>query len=208
MRPLPAPVLAVSDRHGCAAGLIDTARALLDGGCRWLWFRDTDLDPAERRRIAEDLVVLVHAAGGALTIGRDAALAAAIGADGVHLRAGAGPEAIAAARRILPEAALVGVSAHGEDEVSRARSGGADYATLSPIFASLSKPGYGPALGPAAIATASAHGLPILALGGLTPATAAACRHAGAAGIAVMGGLMRAPSPGLAMRELLAAWQT
>ena len=83
---------------------------------------------------------------------------------------------------------------------------GADYATLSPIFATPSKPGYGPALGPAALRAARACGLPVIALGGVTAETARPCHEAGAAGIAVMGGLMRSRDPAGDVGTLLDAW--
>src|SRR6185295_10316753 len=61
---------------------------------------------------------------------------------------------------------LVGISAHSEDELAAAAAAGADYATFSPIFLTDSKPGYGPALGTAALAAATRTArLPIVALG-------------------------------------------
>lgn len=199
---LPGPLLVVTDRHGAARPLGDTVAACLDGGARWIWFRDRDLEPGERRRLGATLLGLTRAAGARLTIGGDLDLAADLGADGVHLGGGQ-HDRVGAARARLGPAALIGVSAHAVAEVARVASNGADYATLSPIFASASKPGYGPALGPAAIRDAAATGLPIVALGGVSAETLDACRAAGAAAIAVMGGLMRAPDPAVATRRLL-----
>ena len=85
---------------------------------------------------------------------------------------------------------------------------GADYVTLSPIFLSDSKPGYGPALGLdvlAAAAEADAAPGPVVALAGITPDNAASCLAAGAAGIAVMGEIMRAEDPEKTVRRLLTA---
>jgi len=188
IRPLPGRLLVVTDRHQAPAPLPDMAEALLGAGARWIWLRDRDLPPEERRALALDLAARVARHGAVLTIGADVALAAACGA-GVQLGAG---DDVAAARRRLGEAALVGVSAHGLDDLRRARDAGADYATLSPIFPSPSKPGYGPALGLWALREAAGLGLPVLALGGVTAAAEArACRDAGAHGVAVMGPAMR-----------------
>jgi len=116
-------------------------------------------------------------------------LACELAADGVHLGAGA---SVAAARRKLGPAALIGISAHGAADIAAATAAGADYATLSPIYPTQSKPDYGPALGVAAIMQAAQSALPVLALGGITAERAPACLRAGAAGIAVMGAVMRA----------------
>ncbi len=92
-----------------------------------------------------NLAAQVARVGGALTIGRDVELAAQVGAAGVQLGDAA---AVAPARARLGRGALLGVSAHSLAEVRAAREAGADYVTLSPIFLTASKPGYGPALGP------------------------------------------------------------
>lgn len=192
MRRLPSRLLIVTDRHQAAAPLPDIVYEAVRAGARWIWLRDRDLAPDERRALAIALLAITRPARAKLTVGADVELAAEIGADGAHLGSDAAPRAIAAARARLGAAAMVGVSAHGDADVAAAKAAGADYATLSPIFATASKPGYGPALGPAALARAARHGLPLLALGGMTPERARECVAADAAGIAVMGEVMRA----------------
>jgi thiamine-phosphate pyrophosphorylase len=189
---IPAPLLVVTDRLQAGAPLLETVAAICAAGGRWIWFRDRDLDPGERRRLAESLSGVVRSSGAFLTVGGDVELAASVAADGVHLPSGA---SVSAARRLLGARALIGVSAHGLDDVRRAAEAEADYVTLSPIFPSSSKPGYGPALGVSAIGTAARCGVPVLALGGITPSRAGDCRLMGAAGVAVMGDLMRADDP-------------
>lgn len=191
----------VTDRALAARPLPDQVAALVAGGAGWIWLRDRDLPGTERRVLAEHVRAITAEAGAWLTIGADVELAAEVRADGVHLPAGAD---LSAARRRLGPAALVGVSAHSPAEVEAAARAGADYATLSPIYATASKPGYGPALGSGAIARAAGSGLPVLALGGLTPDRAAACRRAGAAGAAIMGEAMRAAEPKWVVRGFLA----
>ncbi|MFE1602767.1 thiamine phosphate synthase [Methylobacterium sp. ID0610] len=200
MSRLPARLLLVTDRHGSTLPLVRRVALALEAGARWIWLRDRDLPEGERAALAEEVARLVRAAGGHLTIGRDIALAARVGAGGVQLGSVA---AVAQARAALGPRAVIGLSAHHVAEVAAAREAGADYATLSPIFASASKPGYGPALGPAALAAAARTGLPVLALGGVEPGTLPACLRAGAAGVAVMGGVMRAADPAEAVRELI-----
>jgi thiamine-phosphate pyrophosphorylase len=188
-RRLPARLLLVTDRHQAAVAPEEIVDQAVAAGVRWVWLRDRDLPAAERHALAQRLLAVVRARDARLSVGGDVELAAGIAADGVHRAAGA---AIAAARARLGPQALIGVSAHGEADVAAAAAAGADYATLSPVFPTASKPGYGPALGVAALGRAARHGLPVLALGGITPARADECLRAGAAGIAVMGEVMRA----------------
>lgn len=81
---------------------------------------------------------------------------------------------------------LLGMSCHDAAELARSARGGCDYALLSPVFPAGSKPGdLRPALGLRAFGRLCAQaGLPVLALGGIGPATARACREAGAWGLA------------------------
>jgi thiamine-phosphate pyrophosphorylase len=110
---------------------------------------------------------------------------------------------VRAARRRLGTSALIGYSAHSRADIAAAVADGADYVTLSPIFLTTSKPGYGPALGLDALRPD--WPLPVLALGGIGLENAAACMTAGAAGVAVMGEAMRAARPREFMANLLAA---
>ena len=196
---MPARLLVVTDRHQAARPLRDLADELFAAGLRWLWLRDKDLPASERYALARDLARIAACYGATLTVGADIGLAAEIGA-GAQLGARADASA---ARRCLTVGAPIGVSAHSLEDVARARDAGVDYATLSPIFLSASKPGYGPALGLGALREASGLGLPVLALGGVRAAEARACIDAGAAGIAVTGPIMRGGRA--ALEELLHA---
>jgi thiamine-phosphate pyrophosphorylase len=195
---LPSRLMLVTDRHLAAVPLDEVVREAIAAGARWIWLRDRDLPAVERHALAQRLMALARPRGVRLTIGGDVALAAEIGADGVQLAAGA---TIATARARLGPGALIGVSAHGEADVTAAAAGGADYATLSPIFVSVSKPAYGPALGTASLARAAAHGLPLIALGGVTPGRVDECLRAGATSVAVMGEVMRAAARAAGVRD-------
>jgi len=201
MTALPAPLLVITDRHQARHSIETIAEAVGRGGGRWLLLRDKDLDPAERRSLAARLAAIARRHGMDFSISRDVDLAAECGA-AVHLQSAG---AVGAARQRLGRDAVIGVSAHAAPEVAAAAAAGADYVTLSPIFLTASKPGYGPALGVAAIGPASRLGIPVLALGGVGTASAATCLEAGASGIAVMGEVMRAEDPGATVRDLVAA---
>jgi thiamine-phosphate pyrophosphorylase len=196
------PLLVISDRSQARRPVVAVAAAVFAGGGRWFSLREKDLPPAERRALLAELVVLGRRYGATVGIHDDLDAAAAEGAGAIHLPGGGDP---AAARRRMP-LALTGVSAHGAAEAVAQLAAGADYVTLSPIFLSGSKPGYGPALGLDGLAAAvQMAGGPVVALAGITPDNAAACFKAGAAGVAVMGEVMRAADPEAAVRALVGA---
>lgn len=194
------PLLVISDRAQARRPLVAVAEAAFLGGCRWFSLREKDLPEGERRALLAALVALGRRFGAVVTAHEDIEAVAATGAGGVHLPAGASP---AAARARLP-GLLIGASAHSAAEAAALLREGADYVTLSPIFASASKPGYGPALGPDGLAAGvAAAGGAVIALGGVDAGNAASCLAAGARGIAVMGEVMRAVEPRLAVAQLV-----
>ena len=189
--PVP-PLLVISDRHQAQRPLEEVAKAVFAGGCRWFSLREKDLPPGERRALLGELVALGHHFGALVTAHEDIEAVAVTGADGVHLPSDGSP---AAARVRLP-IALIGASAHSTDEAAALLRAGADYVTVSPVFVTASKPGYGPALGLDGLAriVARAPGA-VVALGGVTPENAASCLSTGVRGVAVMGEVMRATDP-------------
>lgn len=195
--PVP-PVLVITDRRQATQPLEEIAAALFAGGCRWLSLREKDLSAAERRALLQRLVALGKNCGATVIVHDDLDSAIAL-AVGIHLPT---QGSVAEARRVLGAKALIGISAHDAEAVAKAAAAGADYATLSPICLTRSKPDYGPALGLDALRGPWA--LPVLALGGIDIDNAAACLEAGASGLAVMGEAMRATSPKNFMAGLLA----
>lgn len=201
MLPTP-PLLLITDRRQARGDLADVVGAAGAGGCRWISLREKDLSEAEQLAAFARLRAISAPFGARLILHGAPELARAAGADGVHLPDGGHP---AAARAMLGATALVGISAHrlADAAVDPAL---VDYITASPIFLTASKPGYGPALGLEGLAAfVAAAPVPVVALGGIGPANAAACRRAGAGGLAVMGEVMRAARPEGATAALIAA---
>jgi thiamine-phosphate pyrophosphorylase len=196
------PLLVISDRSQARRPLVEIAEAAFRAGCRWFSLREKDLSAAERLDLLRALVALGHGFGAAITAHEDLDAVDRAEAGGLHLPGGGDP---AAARRRLP-AGLIGVSAHSPDEAAAQLRAGADYVTLSPIFLTASKPGYGPAVGLDALAAAARLSSgPVIALGGIDADNVAACLAAGASGVAVMGDIMRSADPEATVRRLLAA---
>jgi thiamine-phosphate pyrophosphorylase len=195
------PLLLITERRLSPRPLEETVACALQAGCRWVSLREKDLEAEARLALLRRLVALGRRFGAVIGVHEDIEGALAAGALAVHLPAKADP---ATARVRLPAGMLLGVSAHDAAELARAGAAGFDYATLSPIFPSASKPGYGPALGREGLARiAVAAAIPVLALGGIDCARIAACIDAGAAGVAVMGGIMAADDPGKMMTAMI-----
>lgn len=183
-------LLVLTDRTQARGSLPEAVRAAVDAGARGIVLREKDLPDGERAALADRLRAVLRPVGGLLLIAGPAGGAG--GGDAVHL----------AARDPFPDPRprLVGRSCHSTAEVARAREEGADLVFLSPVYPTPSKPGYGPALGPAGLAALAAGAPPAFALGGVRPETVTECLAAGAYGVAVMGAAMR--DPGLVARYL------
>lgn len=185
--PLPR-LLVLTDRHQLpdGAGLTSTVAHCAEAGLTHVVLRELDLDREQRTRQVAELTAL-----GLTVVTAHGALGRAWGA---HLASGQDPSAA----RGRP----FGQSCHDPAEVAAAAGRGARWVTLSPFAVTASKPGYGPPLPRQAYA---GHGLPVYALGGITPDNASSALAAGAHGVAVMGEVMRAADPGAVVRALLDA---
>ena len=136
------------------------------------------------RRLAK----AAHGRGLMVLAGADPALAAAIGADGVHLPEWSSWRA-AGLRRGRP-GWIVTSAAHSRAAIIAARRGGADAVFLSTVFDSGSASA-GPPLGPLRFAAMAQRAeLPVCALGGVNDRTARRLARTGAAGFAAVEALL------------------
>jgi thiamine-phosphate pyrophosphorylase len=197
------PLLLVTDRSQAQAPLADVLTAAFAAGCRWASVREKDLPREDQVALARHLKDLASDWGARLTLHGSAALAQDAGVDGVHLPAGANATV---ARDMLGRHALIGISVHKEDEARKLDPAVVDYAIAGPAYASPSKPDHGPILGMLGIERiANATSIPIIAIGGITPGAIAEMHVAGAVGVAVMGGVMRASDPRREVQSLVDA---
>jgi thiamine-phosphate pyrophosphorylase len=179
-----------------------TLERSFDGGCRWVMIREKDLDSDERQKLVETILKIAEPYNAKVLVNADLKVAEI--AHGVHLPQG---QSCASARATLGPEKIIGVSAHTLGEAGAAASAGADYATISPMFPTQSKPGYGPPLYLDGLKrVAGKVTIPLVALGGVTAATALSCRRAGAFGVAAMGTVMRASDPAMSVYDILNQW--
>ncbi len=186
-------VYLITDRkQGRADALVPDVAAALAAGIRAVQLREKDLSDRELFALGVALRDCTRQAGARLLINDRADLALAVEADGVHLTRTS--YSVSAARRLVGESGIIGVSTHSADEVREAEAAGADFVTLGPIYETPSKSRYGRPLGmgPLREAVQSVR-IPVLAIGGIKLPEAAAVLRAGAAGVAVISGILAAP---------------
>ncbi len=203
MRPLPrlhaitdADVLAHPDLGIRAAAIAAAGSAVA------LHARDRTGTTADLARAATRFVALARAPEASVFVSGRADLARAVGAQGVQLsRDDLAP---ADARRVMGPG-WIGRSVHGPEEAEAAAAEGADYLLVGAIWETDSHPGRAPA-GLGLVRRAAATGLPVIAIGGVTPERAVAARDAGAWGVAAVRGLWQAPDPAAAALAYLVPW--
>jgi len=173
--------------------------AAVRGGATAVQVRWKDGTPAE---ILELTLALVAALPVPVLVNDRVDIALAAGAAGAHL--GWEDVPLDALRPHVPPGFLLGISVGSDDEAARAPAR-ADYWSIGPCFASPTKQDAGPPLGPegfAALARLAPDGIPVLGIGGITAANARAIVAAGAAGVAVIGGVLGAADPEESARQI------
>lgn len=172
----------ITDRKRCAGDVLHAVEAAAAAGVDWIQIREKDLPPRALLEFTRAAMARARNHPAAILVNSRMDVALAAGAAGVHLTADAPPPR--RLRAIAPRGFLFGVSTHAPEEVERAAAEGADFAVFGPVFPTASKPATA-AAGLEKLAEACARaGLPVLALGGITPARIRPCLAAGAAGIA------------------------
>lgn len=171
------------DRHVPAARIAGAARA----GIALLQVRDRGLDARALVALARAAVAAAAGTPALVVVNDRLDVALAAGAGGVHLRGDSFPAADA--RGLVPPGFVIGRSVHAEDEaVGADEEGACDYLLFGTVFPSASKPPGHPAAGAGALRQVCRRvRMPVLAIGGITTANAAAIGAAGAAGAAAIG---------------------
>lgn len=195
-------------RDECLALEEQIAHAV-DAGVDLIHVREPDMEAGELSRLVTRLMTRTRGRA-TLVVNDRADVAMAAGADGVHLRAD-GPPADRL-REFGPAGWIVGRSIHTTAEARQ--HGDADYLIFGTVFESGSKPAGSPVAGLDALADAAVvASVPVLAIGGVTPSRVAACRDAGAAGVAAIelflpkGVAPAAMGPVDAVAAVRAAWR-
>jgi thiamine-phosphate pyrophosphorylase len=181
--------------------LLDIVRAAIDGGVTCVQVREKDL--LSRAYIERLLSVrsLLRERGLPLFVNDRVDVALAVEADGVHL--GQTDMPLGMAKKIAGRQLLIGVSCETAQDAIDAERGGADYVSVSPVFATPTKTDTAPALGLDGVrAVCRAVRVPVVAIGGINTANAAAVIRSGADGICVVSAIVSASDPRAAAAAL------
>jgi len=182
---------------------VETAHLLIDSGARALQLRLKDFPTRDLVAAARSIAELCRRSGVALFVNDRVDIAMLVGAAGVHL--GQQDLPLEAARRLIGPGRIIGISTHSVAQAREAEAGGADYIGFGPIFAGGTKrttAGQGLA---AIRQVRAAVKLPIVAIGGITEATAGEVIEAGADAVAIISDVLKSSDPGAKVRSLLKA---
>ena len=157
-------------------------------GIDFIQLREKDLSAHQLEALARAVIQAVRASGSPtrLLINSRTDIALAVDAHGVHLRShDVSPIEVGriwrgAGQKNKP---VIAVSCHTEAEALDAKKNGADFVVFGPVFEKKGSP-EAPATGLDQLRSACRHGVPVVALGGVTRQNAYLCVQAGAEGIA------------------------
>lgn len=178
---------------GCLQGraLIDCVREALEGGVTLVQYRAKTASSAEMYAEALQLKALCDSFNVPLIINDRLDIAMAVGAAGVHL--GQDDLPCVAARKILGEDYIIGVSAHNPAEAKAALQSGADYLGCGAVFGTATKADVKKLGTDGLAAICKAKGLPVVGIGGVTADNYREVRAAGADGAAIVSGILAQP---------------
>ena len=175
---------------GCLQGraLIDCVCEALEGGVTLVQYRAKTASSAEMYAEALQLKALCDSFNVPLIINDRLDIAMAVGAAGVHL--GQDDLPCAAARKILGEDYIIGVSAHNPAEAKAALQSGADYLGCGAVFGTATKADVKKLGTEGLTAICREKGLPVVGIGGVTADNYREVRAAGADGAAIVSGIL------------------
>jgi thiamine-phosphate pyrophosphorylase len=180
--------------------LLTTVEAAVRGGARLIQYREKSADPTRRMGEARALLEVCRNHGALLIVNDDVELAAAMSADGVHLGKDDGRVDVARVR--LGPRAIIGVSCYDSlERAQQAAHDGADYVAFGSFFASASKPAAVRAPLSLLKEARAQLGIPLCAIGGITPANGGELVHSGADMLAVIQGLFGAADVNAAAKD-------
>ncbi|MFQ5770638.1 MAG: thiamine phosphate synthase [bacterium] len=172
--------------------LSEVIREACQAGIKAVQLREKDLPPISLYHLAREINEICQSNHTKLLINDRADIAQAVNADGIHLTSQSLP--VETVRKCLTSLNIIGVSTHSLAEAQQAEASGCDFILFGPIFESPSKIAFGKPQGLKKLyELTKVVNVPIFAVGGIHPERAKQCVENGAAGVAVISAIMRAP---------------
>lgn len=185
----------------------DIAEAAIRGGARVVQLRDKNASDRAFYEAALKLRCLTADAGTLFFVNDRVDIAAAVEADGVNV--GQADLPVSVVRRLLPDGAIVGVSAATLDEALGAEADGADYVGFGPVFPTDTKRDAGPVSGLDTLRqVVGALSVPVVAIGGIGLGNIRMVAESGAVCAAVVSAVVCAEDPAAAVTGLVREWKS
>jgi thiamine-phosphate pyrophosphorylase len=185
-----------------AGRLPDLIRAAVAGGTDIFQLREKRLADDELTAVANAARALCERLGALLVVNDRPAVAAEVGADGVHV--GQDDMPVEEVRELVGPEMLIGLSTHAPAEIDAVDPSLVDYIGVGPVHETPTKEGR-PAVGVELVRYAAAHSpVPFFAIGGLNAANIGEVTAAGAGRAVVLRAIADAADPEAAARELRA----
>ncbi|MEE2839503.1 MAG: thiamine phosphate synthase [Acidobacteriota bacterium] len=205
MRPLPLgkvyPITSLNNRRGWTH--FELVERYLQGGGRFFQVRDTSLSDSAFYHQLLKVRSLCDPFEAKFLVNNRVDLALAVKAHGVHL--GQDDLPVAAARKVLGNEALIGLSTHNRDQFLKAQREDIDYLALGPLFPTSTKATENPPVGLETLRELVAESrVPVVAIGGISLERAEDLWTAGARSVAVISDITQKADPARRVAEYLA----
>ena len=178
--------------------LFDVGSEAIRGGVDMVQLREKNLETRPWIDLAAKIAKICRKHNVFFIVNDRVDIAAASGADGVHL--GQDDFPVAWARKILGKGKIIGKSTHSVGQAKEAIREKADYIAVGPVFWTQTKKIDRPVGTELVSQVRKFTKKPILAIGGIKPENAASVVACGATGVAVVSALMDAPDAAEAAR--------
>lgn len=183
--------------------LLRVLEQALAGGVKAIQLREKDLGGRELFALAEKIKTLCERYHAGLFVNDRIDVALGVDADGVQLGGFSIP--VEAARKLVGEGKLIGVSTHSTNEAIAAERAGADFILFGPVHETPSKAVYGKPQGPGPLKeVVEKISIPVYAIGGIKARNISEVKKTGIQGVALISAVLSAADPLAAAREILA----
>lgn len=185
--------------------VVDVVETALGAGAPAIQLRNKGESARALHEVGRVIRALTERSGALFFVNDRLDVALSLGADGVHLGPDDAP--VPAARAVAPEGFLIGYSTDDPVEAIRAVGEGADYIGCGTVYRTSTKGDAGAAIGVEGLTrVARAVEAPVVGIGGIDESRVTEVAACGAAGVAVVGAVMRAADVATSVRRLLAPW--